>query len=105
MNRFIHKFEWLFSLHSLQLICIFSNSHLSSILGFEAGSLQQLQEALVAKSDGSAAVDVNARSLYGRTSLHIATSVGKDLMEILSNRRRNIFIHSRWYGRSFSNSS
>lgn len=50
----------------------------------ETGSFSQLHDALMASADGSPPPLVNSRSLYGRTSLHIAASIGKaDCVELL----------------------
>jgi len=46
-------------------------------LAAESGSEESLREALMAPTDGSAPAEVNSRSLYGRTALHIAASAGK----------------------------
>jgi protein-serine/threonine kinase len=53
-------------------------------LAAQSGSLDQLREALEAPADGSPPAEVNSRSLYGRTTLHIAVSVGKpECIELL----------------------
>jgi protein-serine/threonine kinase len=50
----------------------------------EGGSLELLRNILEAPTDGSPPAEVNSRSLYGRTALHLATSVGKpDCIELL----------------------
>mmetsp|Transcript_53111 Transcript_53111/g.99549 ORF Transcript_53111/g.99549 Transcript_53111/m.99549 type:complete len:706 (+) Transcript_53111:92-2209(+) len=43
----------------------------------ESGRVNALQEALAAPKNGDAPAEVNSRSLYGRTALHIAATVGR----------------------------
>jgi serine/threonine protein kinase len=50
----------------------------------EAGSVQKLRDVLATSTDGGPPVDINARSVDGRTALHVATSIGqRDCVELL----------------------
>lgn len=57
----------------------------------ECGNLHQLQEVFAVHLHGNAPPDVNSKSLYGRTPLHIATAVGNpDCVELLLDNKADL---------------